>query len=123
MTMRKITATLFVFLLAFLANPSPAQAHHIGPYVLNSDNVDNWALVRGHDGLRFWQKIAPGVASHRGANGFAVPFNMRVKYRSIATNVVYDTPCGSSSMNTWQGQPYQPIPPDRSVQIYDNIPC
>jgi hypothetical protein len=79
--------------------------------------------VRHDDGLRSWVKINPGQYSDRGANGFNVPFNAKIQFRSIATNVVYLTPCGSSSMPTWQGSPYYAIPPDRSVQIYDLIPC
>jgi hypothetical protein len=127
MTMRKTLITLFVSLMtvAFtLVGGPPAQAHHSGPYVANriAHTVD--VLVRNHStGLRFWQYVASNTNSSRGAEGvFVYQFN-KLYYQSIATGARYWSLCGRSYAGqgyTWNGKPYMPMNPDRSIIILED---
>lgn len=95
---------------------SPAMASHVGPFVANSTNIAQWGLIRGHDGLRYWERLDPGEYSPRGANGFGVRTDSRLQYKSYTTGRYYWTPCGRD-LPTWAGMPFQSIPSDRSVFI------
>ena len=119
--MRKTLVTALAALMVVLF-PGSAQAHHYGPYVLNSDNISHYVMWRDHTwGTQVFHNIRPGQYSARGATGIQVSFRSRIIYRSVATGTVYYSACGdwyAGHGHVWQGLAYMPVY-DRSIQILD----
>lgn len=105
--MKKVTAFLmglFTVIALTLFNPAPAQASHVGPFILLKTYPGDAQTIQciDHNGNSYVDIIQYNHFSQRNCIFFKVRDNERIKYQSLTTGAYYWTKCGEEEPNNYE---------------------
>lgn len=96
--------TMVMALVLVFAATTPAQANHVGPFILLKTYPGDAITIQCiyHDGTSHVDIIQYNEFSPRNCIFFHVNDNQRYKYQSLATGAYYWTKCGEEEPNNYE---------------------